>query len=203
MVLEENTLGNDINKILDKIIKILDKLSPELINAVKDLISSIAEFLGLKNKDEKLEDIGLKEEKSNKKSEDFNSKEEYMNYLKNEVKLDSSDKEKLNNEGLKEIYFNKGLELGIGAINEKLGTNLSLEDVIKLAKAGVENPKDFIIILDTFKEKEVEPKISDAIDKKTTIKEKVEVIGTLKEGVSKIENSKEIWNKLDNMLEDI
>ena len=203
MVLEENTLGNDINKILDKIIKILDKLSPELINAVKDLISSIAEFLGLKNKDEKLEDIGLKEEKSNKKSEDFNSKEEYMNYLKNEVKLDSSDKEKLNNEGLKEIYFNKGLELWIGAINEKLGTNLSLEDVIKLAKAGVENPKDFIIILDTFKEKEVEPKISDAIDKKTTIKEKVEVIGTLKEGVSKIENSKEIWNKLDNMLEDI
>jgi hypothetical protein len=203
MVLEENTLGNDINKILDKIIKILDKLSPELINAVKDLISSIAEFLGLKNKDEKLEDIGLKEEKSNKKSEDFNSKEEYMNYLKNEVKLDSSDKEKLNNEGLKEIYFNKGLELGIGAINEKLGTNLSLEDVIKLAKAGVENPKDFITILDTFKEKEVEPKISDAIDKKTTIKEKVEVIGTLKEGVSKIENSKEIWNKLDNMLEDI
>ena len=203
MVLEENTLGNDINKILDKIIKILDKLSPELINAVKDLISSIAEFLGLKNKDEKLEDIGLKEEKSNKKSEDFNSKEEYMNYLKNEVKLDSSDKEKLNNEGLKEIYFNKGLELGIGAINEKIGTNLSLEDVIKLAKAGVENPKDFITILDTFKEKEVEPKISDAIDKKTTIKEKVEVIGTLKEGVSKIENSKEIWNKLDNMLEDI
>ena len=203
MVLEENTLGNDINKILDKIIKILDKLSPELINAVKDLISSIAEFLGLKNKDEKLEDIGLKEEKSNKKSEDFNSKEEYMNYLKNEVKLDSSDKEKLNNEGLKEIYFNKVLELGIGAINEKLGTNLSLEDVIKLAKAGVENPKDFITILDTFKEKEVEPKISDAIDKKTTIKEKVEVIGTLKEGVSKIENSKEIWNKLDNMLEDI
>ena len=203
MVLEENTLGNDINKILDQIIKILDKLSPELINAVKDLISSIAEFLGLKNKDEKLEDIGLKEEKSNKKSEDFNSKEEYMNYLKNEVKLDSSDKEKLNNEGLKEIYFNKGLELGIGAINEKLGTNLSLEDVIKLAKAGVENPKDFITILDTFKEKEVEPKISDAIDKKTTIKEKVEVIGTLKEGVSKIENSKEIWNKLDNMLEDI
>ena len=203
MVLEENTLGNDINKILDKIIKILDKLSPELINAVKDLISSIAEFLGLKNKDEKLEDIGLKEEKSNKKSEDFNSKEEYMNYLKNEVKLDSSDKEKLNNEGLKEIYFNKGLELGIGAINEKLGTNLSLEDVIKLAKAGVENPKDFIIILDTFKEKEVEPKISDAIDKKTTIKKKVKVIGTLKERVSKIENSKEIWNKLDNMLEDI
>ena len=172
MVLEENTLGNDINKILDKIIKILDKLSPELINAVKDLISSIAEFLGLKNKDEKLEDIGLKEEKSNKKSEDFNSKEEYMNYLKNEVKLDSSDKEKLNNEGLKEIYFNKGLELGIGAINEKLGTNLSLEDVIKLAKAGVENPKDFITILDTFKEKEVEPKISDAIDKKNNNKRK-------------------------------
>jgi len=203
MVLEENTLGNDINKILDKIIKILDKLSPELINAVKDLISSIAEFLGLKNKDEKLEDIGLKEEKSNKKSEDFNSKEEYMNYLKNEVKLDSFDKEKLNNEGLKEMYVNKGLELGIGAINEKLGTNLSLEDVVKLAKAGVENPKDFITILDTFKEKEVEPKISDAIDKKTTIKEKVEVIGTLKEGVSKIENSREIWNKLDNMLEDI
>ena len=203
MVLEENTLGNDINKILDKIIKILDKLSPELINAVKDLISSIAEFLGLKNKDEKLEDIGLQEEKSDKKSEDFNSKEEYMNYLKNEVELDSFDKEKLNNESLKEMYVNKGLELGIGAINEKLETNLSLEDVVKLAKAGVENPKDFITILDTFKEKEVEPKISDAIDKKTTIKEKVEVIGTLKEGVSKIENSKEIWNKLDNMLEDI
>ena len=203
MMLEENMIENDINKILDKIIKILDKLSPELINAVRDLISSIAEFLGLKDKDEEIEEIGLKEEKSDKKSEDFNSKEEYMNYLKNEVKLDSFDKEKLNDESLKEMYISKGLELGREAINEKLGTNMSLEDIIKLAKAGVENPKEFITILDTFKEKEVEPKISDAIDKKTTIKEKVEVIGTLKEGVSKIENSKEIWNKLDNMLEDI
>lgn len=203
MMLEENIIENDINKILDKIIKILDKLSPELINAVRDLISSIAEFLGLKDKDEEIEEIGLKEEKSDKKSEDFNSKEEYMNYLKNEVKLDSFDKEKLNDESLKEMYVSKGLELGREAINEKLGTNMSLEDIIKLAKAGVENPKDFIIILDTFKEKKVEPKISDAIDKKISIKEKVDVIGTLKEGVSKIENSKEVWNKLDKMLEDI
>lgn len=202
MTISENSMEG-LSRVLDKILKILSKITPELIKEVKELISSVAELLGLKDEDDNSEELGLKSEKADRKPEDFDSREEYMSYLKDDVKLDNYDREKLNDKGLKEKYSAKGLDIEMGAINEKMGVNLGLEDYVRLAKAGINKVQDFMTIIDTFKEKGVEPLINEAIERVIPMKEGATVIDTLKEGINKLENAKETWNKFNDMLENI
>lgn len=202
MTISENSMEG-LSRVLDKILKILSKITPELIKEVKELISSVAELLGLKDEDDNSEELGLKSEKADRKPEDFDSREEYMSYLKDDVELDNYDREKLNDRGLKEKYSAKGLDIEMGAINEKMGVNLGLEDYVRLAKAGINKVQDFMIIIDTFKEKGVEPLINEAIERVIPMKEGATVIDTLKEGINKLENAKETWNKFNDMLENI
>lgn len=200
MILDENTMKG-LSGVLDKILKILSKITPELIKEVTSLISSVAELLGLKDENDSSEELGLKSEIANKGLEDFDSREEYINYLKDDVELDEYDREKLNNESLKEKYSAKGLDIEMGAINEKMGVKLGLEDYVMMAKAGINKVQDFMTIVDTFKEKGVEPLINEAIDRLIPMKEGATVIDTLKEGVNKLENAKETWDKFNDMLE--
>lgn len=200
MILDENTMKG-LSGVLDKILKILSKITPELIKEVTSLISSVAELLGLKDENDSSEELGLKSEIADKGLEDFDSREEYINYLKDDVELDEYDREKLNNESLKEKYSAKGLDIEMGAINEKMGVKLGLEDYVMMAKAGINKVQDFMTIVDTFKEKGVEPLINEAIDRLIPMKEGATVIDTLKEGVNKLENAKETWDKFNDMLE--
>ena len=200
MIMDESTMKG-LSGVLDKILKILSKITPELIKEVTSLISSVAELLGLKDEDDSSEELGLKSEIADKRLEDFDSREEYINYLKDNVELDEYDREKLNNESLKEKYSAKGLDIEMGAINEKIGVKLGLEDYVMMAKAGINKVQDFMTIVDTFKEKGVEPLINEAIERLIPMKEGATVIDTLKEGVNKIENAKAIWDKFNNMLE--
>ena len=200
MILDESTMKG-LSGVLDKILKILSKITPELIKEVTSLISSVAELLGLKDEDDSSEELGLKSEIADKRLEDFDSREEYINYLKDDVELDEYDKEKLNNESLKEKYSAKGLDIEMGAINEKIGVKLGLEDYVMMAKAGINKVQDFMTIVDTFKEKGVEPLINEAIERLIPMKEGATVIDTLKEGVNKLENAKETWDKFNDMLE--
>ena len=200
MIMDESTMKG-LSGVLDKILKILSKITPELIKEVTSLISSVAELLGLKDEDDSSEELGLKSEIADKRLEDFDSREEYINYLKDNVELDEYDREKLNNESLKEKYSAKGLDIEMGAINEKMGVKLGLEDYVMMAKAGINKVQDFMTIVDTFKEKGVEPLINEAIDRLIPMKEGATVIDTLKEGVNKLENAKETWDKFNDMLE--
>ncbi|AVQ25968.1 hypothetical protein [Fusobacterium periodonticum] len=200
MIMDESTMKG-LSGVLDKILKILSKITPELIKEVTSLISSVAELLGLKDEDDSSEELGLKSEIADKRLEDFDSREEYINYLKDDVELDEYDREKLNNESLKEKYSAKGLDIEMGAINEKIGVKLGLEDYVMMAKAGINKVQDFMTIIDTFKEKGVEPLINEAIERLIPMKEGATVIDTLKEGVNKIENAKATWDKFNDMLE--
>ena len=200
MIMDESTM-KALSGVLDKILKILSKITPELIKEVTSLISSVAELLGLKDEDDSSEELGLKSEIADKRLEDFDSREEYINYLKDDVELDEYDREKLNNESLKEKYSAKGLDIEMGAINEKIGVKLGLEDYVMMAKAGINKVQDFMTIVDTFKEKGVEPLINEAIERLIPMKEGATVIDTLKEGVNKLENAKETWDKFNDMLE--
>ena len=191
MFMDENTMEG-LSEVLDKILKILSKITPELIKEVTNLISSVAELLGLKDEDGSSEELGLKSEIADRKPGDFDSREEYISYLRDDVELDKYDREKLNNENLKEEYTAKGLNIEMGAINEKMDVNL-----------GIDKAQDFMIIIDTFKEKGVEPLINEAIERLIPIKEGATVIDTLKEGVNKIENVKEVWDKFNDMIENI
>ena len=200
MIMDESTMKG-LSGVLDKILKILSKITPELIKEVTSLISSVAELLGLKDEDDSSEELGLKSEIADKRLEDFDSREEYINYLKDNVELDEYDREKLNNESLKEKYSAKGLDIEMGAINEKIGVKLGLEDYVMMAKAGINKVQDFMTIVDTFKEKGVEPLINEAIERLIPMKEGATVIDTLKEVVNKLENAKETWDKFNDMLE--
>ena len=200
MIMDENTMKG-LSGVLDKILKILSKITPELIKEVTSLISSVAELLGLKDEDDSSEEIGMKSEKADRKPEDFDSREEYISYLRDDVELDEYDREKLNNVSLKEKYSAKGLDIEMGAINEKIGVKLGLEDYVMMAKAGINKVQDFMTIVDTFKEKGVEPLINEAIERLIPMKEGATVIDTLKEGVNKLENAKETWDKFNDMLE--
>lgn len=200
MIIDESTMKG-LSGVLDKILKILSKITPELIKEVTELISSVAELLGLKDEDDSSEEIGMKSEKADRKPEDFDSREEYISYLRDDVELDEYDREKLNNVSLKEKYSAKGLDIEMGAINEKIGVKLGLEDYVMMAKAGINKVQDFMTIVDTFKEKGVEPLINEAIDRLIPMKEGATVIDTLKEGVNKLENAKETWDKFNDMLE--
>ena len=202
MFMDENTMEG-LSEVLDKILKILSKITPELIKEVTNLISSVAELLGLKDEDGSSEELGLKSEIADRKPEDFDSREEYISYLRDDVELDKYDREKLNNENLKEKYTAKGLNIEMGAINEKMDVNLGIENYVMTAKAGINKAQDFMIIIDTFKEKGVEPLINEAIERLIPIKEGATVIDTLKEGVNKIENVKEVWDKFNDMIENI
>ena len=200
MIMDESTMKG-LSGVLDKILKILSKITPELIKEVTSLISSVAELLGLKDEDDSSEEIGMKSEKADRKPEDFDSREEYISYLRDNVELDKYDREKLSDENLKEKYSAKGLDIEMGAINEKIGVKLGLEDYIMMAKAGINKVQDFMTIVDTFKEKRVEPLINEAIERLIPMKEGATVIDTLKEGVNKLENAKETWDKFNDMLE--
>lgn len=200
MIMDESTMKG-LSGVLDKILKILSKITPELIKEVTSLISSVAELLGLKDEDDSSEELGLKSEIADKRLEDFDSREEYINYLKDNVELDEYDREKLNNDSLKEKYSAKGLDIEMGAINEKIGVKLGLEDYVMMAKAGINKVQDFMTIVDTFKEKGVEPLINEAIERLIPMKEGATVIDTLKEGVNKLENAKATWDKFNDMLE--
>ena len=202
MIMDKNTIDTFLGT-LDKILKILSKITPELVKEVKELISSVAELLGLKDEDESSEELGLKSEKANRKPEDFDSREDYMSYLRDNVELDKYDKEKLKDESFKEEYNAIGLDIEMGAINDKMGVNLGIEDYVMMAKAGINKVQDFMTIIDTFKEKGVEPLINEAIERLIPMKEGATVIDTLKEGINKIENAKAIWDKFMDMFEDI
>ena len=193
MIMDENIMKG-LTGVLDKIFKIL-------IKGVTELISSVADLLGLKDKDDSSEELGLKSEIADRKPQDFDSREEYVSYLRDNIELNKYDREKLNDEGLKEEYIVKGLDIEMGAINEKMDVNLEIEDYVMLAKAGINKVQDFMTIIDTFKEKGVEPLINEAIERLIPMKEGITVIDTLKEGVNKIENAKAIWDKFNDMLE--
>lgn len=80
---------------------------------------------------------------------------------------------------------------------------MDIASLVKLVEAGVKTPEQFQTIANTFKSKEVEPKINDAIERNIPMKEGAKIVDTLKEGVDKVEGSKEIWEKLDKMLDEM
>ena len=141
---------------------------------------------------------------TDKKPQDFDTYQAYIDHLSNDIKLTPEIKERLkNDESFKTECTAMGASLQWYGLNEKMGIDMDIPSLTKLVEAGVKTPEQLQTIADTFKSKEVEPKISDAMEYKLPMKEKAEVMDTLKEGVDKVEGSKEIWERLDKMLDEI
>jgi|GEM_PF-377438 hypothetical protein len=130
---------------------------PEILIAIQvigAIVSVIAEALGLKNKEETPEELGMKAEEAEKKPEEFESTEAYIEYLRKEVEVD---KEKLNNlkDEDKIKYAAIGSSLYIKAIEEKYDMKMPVEFWTTVAdlKMDGNQVKEYI---DSFKKHNIE-----------------------------------------------
>lgn len=91
-----------------------------IIGAVGAIVSGIVEFLGMKEPEEKPEELGMKAEESERKPEEFESTEAYIAYLRKEVEIDQMKVKGLSNEE-RARYAAVGTGLYIKGIEEKYG----------------------------------------------------------------------------------
>ena len=120
------------------------------IQAVASIVCAIAESVGLKDKNETPEELGMKAQKAEKKPEDFDSTQKYIEYLRNEVELDKKQIEKLSQEE-KAGYAAVGTSLYIKGIEEQYGIKAPGEFWRTAAdlELGSEDVKKY---METFKE---------------------------------------------------
>lgn len=97
-------------------------ISPWLSIAVT-VISVLAEIFTEKPKEEKPEELGMKAEQADKKPEDFDSINDYIEYLRQEIKVDAAKLENLSEEERMK-YQAVGLGLYVKNIEEKQGMKL-------------------------------------------------------------------------------
>lgn len=97
-------------------------ISPWLSVAVA-VISVLAEIFTEKPKEEKPEELGMKAEQADKKPEDFASINDYIEYLRQEIKVDAAKLENLSEEERMK-YQAVGLGLYVKNIEEKQGMKL-------------------------------------------------------------------------------
>lgn len=97
-------------------------ISPWLSVAVA-VISVLAEIFTEKPKEEKPEELGMKAEQADKKPEDFDSINDYIEYLRQEIKVDTAKLENLSEEERMK-YQAVGLGLYVKNIEEKQGMKL-------------------------------------------------------------------------------
>lgn len=119
------------------------------IEIIAAIVSAVAEALGLKDKDETSEEMGIKAEAADKKPEDFDSIEKYIEYLRNEVQIDKDKLNNLSNED-KVKYAAIGTAINIKGIEEKYKISASREfwgtmvDLKKSGKLSEEETKQYI-----------------------------------------------------------
>lgn len=110
------------------------------VQAVCAIVGFIAEALGLKDKEETPEELGMKAEMAEKKPEDFDSISAYIEYLRNDIELDKKKVEQLSDED-RVKYAAIGSGLYIKGIEEKYGIEAPGEfwrDVADLQLKGEE-----------------------------------------------------------------
>lgn len=175
-----------------------------IIQVVSAIVSGIAEILGLKPEKETPEELGAKAKDAEMKLENFESTEKYIEYLRNEVKLDKEKFEKMSAEE-KAACTAVGISLYVKNIEEKTGITLSPEFLIKAGQLEM-NAKEVKAYMDSFKGtgltnmKDMSDYLTGKLDEKTDLK----VESAIAEGLKNINpnmSEKDIQLKLGNMRE--
>lgn len=148
-----SSLGSSLTTFATKIVE----LAGPLLETVGKIASLVAKFLGVTEELENPLELGLRAEMSDKKPEDFDSYKDYINYIKNEVKIDE---EKLKNASDidKAKYSAIGSGILIKGIEDKKDMDIGADVFVALAKIGMETldkmggARGVDAILDTFKD---------------------------------------------------
>lgn len=156
------------------------------LSPVVTIIGMFTNLIGLKDEKESVEEIGAKAMLSDKKPEDFESYTEYINHLREDIKLD---KEKFD----KATDIEKATRSAIGAtilvkgIEEKKGFEIPTEAWVAMVKLGLEGKeKEVDSLLETFKNGKLSD-FANYVEGKLDAKTEAEVSGTLVEMYQKLE----------------
>lgn len=148
-----SAVGSALSSVCSAVGSLCSKIGGVVMGGVSSLVSAIAPALSLephflifvavvsvlaelftdKPKEEKPEEIGMKAELADKKPENFDSINDYIEYLRNEVKLDPAKLEKLTPEE-RQKYQLVGLGLYIKDIEEQQGVKLDPEFLKSIPK---------------------------------------------------------------------
>lgn len=144
------------NALVSSASKLLD-LPGTRLGPIVEIIRIVATLIGVLTKDDDVEEIGAKAmQPESKKPEDFDSNAEYIDYLREEVKLD---KEKFNKAG----DIEKAARTAVGAsivangISEQKGFDIPLETWVAMAKLNLTDKAEEVDkLLETFKDGKLE-----------------------------------------------
>ena len=148
-----SSLGSSLTTFAAKIVE----LAGPLLETVGKIASMVAKFLGVTEGLEDPIELGLRAEMSDKKPEDFDNYKDYINYIKNEVKIDE---EKLKNASDidKVKYSAIGSGILIKGIEDKKDMERYLQEKPQQRKIDTETldklggARGVDAILDTFKD---------------------------------------------------
>jgi hypothetical protein len=194
-----STVGPLVAKFASSIVAEIPKiLQPNLMDVIK-VISNVAQFigkvLGLVN-NETAEELGAKAAQCDRKPEEFESTEKYIEYLRNEVKLDE---EKIKNASQFEKigYSTMGVALLSKGISEKMDVFLPTSFWVEVGKQNLkgEEAKAYI---DNFKSAGLqEVNLSEYLQGKLDISENKKVFSVIESTLKQLNP-----NLTDNDIED-
>ena len=144
------------DKVVPIAIKLVEKALP-ILDTVGKIASTLAQFLKATVNEENPMELGCKSLESDKKPDDFISYKDYIEYIKNEVKIDE-DRLKNATDIDKIKYTAIGSGILIKSIEEKKGMDIGVDVFVALAKIGMETldkmggARGVDAILDTFKD---------------------------------------------------
>jgi hypothetical protein len=133
------------------------KVAGPWLGQIANIVSAIAQLLGIFKKEDDVEEMGAKAMQSDKKPEDFSSNTEYVEHLRNDIKLD---REKFDAAGPAERMARTAVGTGIAmkGINEQKGFDVPIEAWVAMGKLGLDetSAKEVDTIIDTFKDGKLE-----------------------------------------------
>jgi len=119
------------------------------LDTIANVIETIGKVLNVIAHEDNIDELGAKAIKSEKKPEDFNQISEYIEYLKNEIKLDM---DKFDNVKMEDKLARKAIGATIisKGIEEKKDTSIPMEFWKEVAKQGMNN-REIDSAIDLFK----------------------------------------------------
>lgn len=191
-----------IGGVIGKIGSVLSHLGP-IFETVANIVEKIAVIIGISEKDEKPEELGLRAEKADKKLEDFDSVKEYKEYLSS-IEITDEDFSKINESDIsKASYAMAGVAINTKAISEVYGFDTEkLIGALKVINSdlGIESPEDTKVILDKFSEKNLEPNLEGLKRANIGLTEQKEIAHTLEEGIAEIKGNSAINEKVEKLI---
>lgn len=193
---------------LKEIVNVIAEIKmPEIIEIVIETIAEIVEVIGKKigliEEEDTAEELGFKAQDAERKPDDFESVEEYIDYLRNEIKIDREkfdnlkDEDKLTCNAIGSTILAKG-------ISEKKGVELSGEFLVEVAKQKMKG-EEVNAFIDNFKKNDLKmDSMKDYLKCELSPEENSKVDSVFKETLKELNpnfTQSDIEAKLDEMTE--